>query len=102
MSNVKTIERDTWGVRGIDGKAVVSSRMIAEIFGKPHKDVLKAIRKSIEDLSEVARDFCGANFIANDYINRGKEYPEFLLTKDGFAYVVMGFTGKDAAQFKRG
>ena len=27
-------------------------------------------------------------------------YPEYLLTKDGFTYVVMGFTGEKAAEFK--
>lgn len=100
MNNVKTVDRDEWGVKGIKGKAQVSSRMVAEIFGRPHNDVLKSIRKSIDDVSEVAGDFFLANFTENEYTNRGKKYPEFLLTKDGFVYIAMGFTGKDAARFK--
>lgn len=100
MSNVKTVDRDEWGVRGIKDRAVVSSRMVAEIFGRPHNDVLKAIRKSTNDLSEVAGDFLLANFTENTFTNRGKKYPEFILTKDGFTYIAMGFTGKDAAKYK--
>lgn len=87
MSNVKTVERDEWGVRGIKDRVIVSSRMVAEIFGKPHKDVLEVIRKSIGDISEVAADFSATNFTENTYDNRGKKYPEFLLTKDGFTYI---------------
>jgi Rha family phage regulatory protein len=41
-----------------------------------------------------------ANFIESQYKDRGKFYPEFLLTKDGFSYIAMGFTDKKAAAFK--
>jgi hypothetical protein len=45
-------------------------------------------------------DFVTLNFIETQYKDRGQSYPEFLLTKDGFTYIAMGFTGKKAAAFK--
>lgn len=82
------------------GKPFCTSRQIAGTFGKEHKHVLQSIRESIETTSKVAADFSAANFIESRFKDRGKFYPEFLLTKDGFSYLAMGFTGKKAAAFK--
>jgi phage regulator Rha-like protein len=48
----------------------------------------------------LATQFWGANFKASTYKNRGKKYPEYLITRDGWTFLVMGFTGKKAARFK--
>lgn len=79
-----------------DGKIVVSSREVAEKFGKLHKDILKAI-KNLECSDEFGR----LNFAPSSYTNsQNKLQPEVLMTRDGFTFLAMGFTGKDAAMFK--
>ncbi len=97
---LKTIESDDFGVKGVKGIAMVGSKMVAEVFGKRHDNLMRDIERIIKDLDKVAPQFSVANFKEVTYDNRGKKYPEYLLTKDGFAYVVMGFTGSKAAKFK--
>lgn len=79
-----------------NGQPVTDSLVVAETFGKRHDDVLKSIREL--DCSE---EFSLRNFSESTYINeRGRTYPKFLMTQDGFAFLVMGYTGKEAARFK--
>lgn len=69
---------------------VVSSRDIAEGLGKQHKDVLKAIDTLLESDGENLR----RQIIESTYINsRGKEYREYLLTKDGFTLYMFNIQG---------
>ena len=87
-------------VQIVDGNAVTTSRKVAEVFEKQHKDVLRAIREL-----EMPEDFGQRNFAPSEYEatnNLGKtvKYPEYLITKDGFSLLVMGFTGKKAMEFK--
>lgn len=66
------------------------------MFEKPHCDVLKAIRAL--DCNE---DFSLGNFSLSTYISdRGKEYPEYLMTRLGFSVLTMGFTGAKALKWK--
>ncbi|SME96202.1 Rha family transcriptional regulator [Desulfovibrio gilichinskyi] len=79
-----------------DGKPVVSSLTIAEHFGKRHDDVLKKIKQL-----DIPDDFGLRNFAESSYVNaQNKEMPCYNLTRDGFAYLVMGFTGKKASAWK--
>lgn len=79
--------------------AVTTSLRVAEVFGKQHKDVLKAV-KSL-DCSEEFRE---RNFALSkiDYQNGNikKQLPMYYITRDGFMFLVMGFTGKAAAKWK--
>lgn len=80
--------------------AVTTSLRVAEVFGKQHKDVLKAV-KSL-DCSE---DFHERNFALMQKsikIGNGAERksPMYYITRDGFMFLVMGFTGKTAAKWK--
>ena len=78
------------------GQAMVSSLTVAEVFGKEHKNVLKAIKNL--DCSE---DFRQLNFEQSYYKNsQNKKQPCYNMTKDGFVFLVMGFTGAKAAEFK--
>jgi len=87
---------DRYEVIAVDGVPVVSSRKIAEMFGKRHDNVLQAISNS-----QCSPDFRLLNFKESSYKNnQGKKQPEILLTKNGFVFIVMGFTGKKADQFK--
>lgn len=79
--------------------AVTTSMRVAEVFSKQHKDVLKAV-KSL-DCSEEFRE---RNFALSkiDYQNGNikKQLPMYYITRDGFMFLVMGFTGKTAAKWK--
>lgn len=82
------------------GKAVTTSRKVAEVFEKKHCDVLRAIKNL-----EIPEDFRERNFALSEYEvtnNLGKtvKYPEWLITRDGFSLLAMGFTGKKAMEFK--
>ena len=80
------------------GNAVkTTSMMVAKAFGKRHSDVTR----KIESL-ECSSDFRSANFSAHPYTNdqNGEKYTLWEITKDGFMFLVMGFTGKKAALIK--
>jgi Rha family phage regulatory protein len=98
MDNLVKFEAKDFGVFNLKGESVVSSRDVANIFGKRHDNVLQ----SIADLKgQVSEDFRLLNFKESSYKNlQGKKQPEILLTRDGFTLLAMGFTGKMAMQFK--
>lgn len=81
-----------------DGKVVVSSRVVAQDFGKRHNDVLRAIESKLENVILRSQNY----FIESTYKVEGnnKSYKEYLMTRDGFAFIVMGFTGSKADEFK--
>lgn len=73
-----------------------SSLKVAELFGKQHKNVLQKL-ESLDCSSE----FNGLNFQLVEYLdNKGESRPMYEMTKDGFIFLVMGFTGAKAAQIK--
>lgn len=79
-----------------NNQAVTSSRLVAEYFGKRHDTVTRAI----ENLS-CSKEFTRHNFAVSSYKDRsGKENKMYLMTKDGFTILAMGFTGAKAMQFK--
>lgn len=80
----------------INGQAVTSSLAIADFFTKRHDDVLKKIRAL-----ECSPEFTARNFAVSEYTDTsGRKLPCYQITRDGFAFLAMGFTGKRAAQFK--
>jgi Rha family phage regulatory protein len=83
-------------VKVVDGEMVVSSMDVAKRFNKMHKNVLDAIKNL--DCDE---EFSQLNFKPRDYVNsRKRKYPSYDLTRDGFSFLCMGFTGKEAAHWK--
>lgn len=84
-------------VQIIDRQVVVSSRQVAEKFGKEHKHVLDSVREILKAENSAVRFFQ-----ENMYKVEGnnKSYPEYLMNRDGFTLLAMGFTGKDALQWK--
>lgn len=82
-----------------DGRAVTTSRNIAEVFGKEHKNVLADIRNAIE--ANPDKEFSRLNFQPSEFTTeRGKTYQEYLLTRDGTMLLVMGYTGPKAMALK--
>lgn len=86
-----------------DAKEVarVDSRYVAEVFEKRHDHVLRDIRYLLSPESGMSREFGLSNFGESSYMNsQGKKQPCYCMTRDGFTFLVMGYTGKKAAQFK--
>ncbi|MFJ3114945.1 Rha family transcriptional regulator [Pseudomonas protegens] len=85
-------------VEARNGEAFTTSQNVADAFGKLHKDVLR----KVESL-ECSADFTERNFTPSEYIDAsGRRLPQWGMTKDGFMFLVMGFTGKKAAAIKEG
>lgn len=78
-----------------DNQIVVSSKDIAEHFGKQHKHVLEIIREIL-----VAENSATKFYHETTHQNRGKDYKAYLMNRDGFSLLAMGFTGKKALQWK--
>ncbi|EBW6452646.1 transcriptional regulator [Salmonella enterica subsp. enterica serovar Oranienburg] len=79
-----------------NGRAVTTSVAVAEYFRKMHKDVLKKI-----DNLDCSPEFTERNFAPSEYTDStGRKLPMYKITKNGFVFLVMGFTGKKAAAFK--
>lgn len=85
----------------IGGKEVpiVTSRKVAEDFEKDHRVVVRAIENKALSLTE---QNCSVEklFIPSTYNHNGNVYKEYLLTRDGFTFIVMGFTGAKADSWK--
>ncbi|MNZ07002.1 Phage regulatory protein Rha [compost metagenome] len=83
-------------VRIVDGLATTTSLIVAESFGKLHRDVLRRIASLDCSPEFTQRNFAqcsrpGAN---------NKPEPYYRMTRDGFTFLCMGFTGKEAARWK--
>lgn len=82
--------------RGANDQAMTSSLLVAKEFGKAHAKVMR----DIENLN-CSDEFRLANFGDSYFKNeQGREFPMVTMTKDGFSFLVMGYTGKKAARFK--
>ena len=75
-----------------------SSRQVADKFEKEHRHVLESIDKMKEQLStaEFSALFMEGKYVASN----GKKNKEYLMTRDGFSLLVMGFTGEKVLRWK--
>ncbi|MEG0619141.1 MAG: Rha family transcriptional regulator [Bacilli bacterium] len=80
-----------------NGQSVTSSLQVAEVFEKNHQHVLR----DINSLKEGVQNWTDL-FIEETYIHpqNKQKYPQIIMSKDGFALIAMGFTGKKALEFK--
>ena len=75
---------------------ITTSILVAEKFERNHRDILRAIKKL-----DCSHDFTERNFTLSEYEDiTGRKLPMYQMTKDGFIFLVMGFTGSKAAKFK--
>ncbi len=84
----------------INGTIKTTSLKVAEHFGKRHKNVLQAVKNL-----ECSPEFHQLNFqpmLIDVEIGQGaiRQDPAYEMTKDGFTFLAMGFTGKEAAKWK--
>lgn len=81
------------------GIPTTTSLVIAQVFDKEHKNVLRDIQNL-----ECSPQFRQLNFELYEYskdLDIGvRKYPAYRLTRDGFVFLAMGFTGKKAAAWK--
>jgi phage regulator Rha-like protein len=96
----------------------VSTRQIAEDFEKTHREVIYAIEGRTSDTERaeglevknkgiIPMLIQGGNphvenyFIGSEYVGEnGRKYKEYLVTRDGFSLLAMGFTGEKALKWK--
>ena len=81
-----------------NGNIATNSLLVAEKFGKNHRDVLSSIDDLIKGLAEKSADL----FQESEYVHpqNNQTYRMFIMGRDGFSLLVMGFTGKKALNFK--
>lgn len=82
-----------------NGEPVVSSRQIAESFEKRHDHVMR----DIEDIMKgLPKNGDTPMFYKTEYVHEqnGQSYPMYLMNRDGFTLLAMGFTGKAALEWK--
>jgi Rha family phage regulatory protein len=79
-----------------DQTLVTTSKIVADVFGKSHRNITRAI----ENL-ECSDSFRNANYGTSSYISpQNKKFNCITMTRDGFMMAVMGLTGKKACQVK--
>ncbi len=83
-------------VKNNNGKFVTDSLKIASIFKRDHKNVLRDIKEL-----NCSEKFSLLNFEQSEYLNdRGRKYPLFILSKDGFTKLVFGWKDDKSAEFQ--
>ena len=80
------------------GRPATTSLEVAKFFSKRHDHVVRSIQDLISNTPE---SFSAPNFGAAEYSDKqGKPRPMFILYRDGFMLLVMGYTGKNALAMK--
>ncbi|HED1093232.1 TPA: Rha family transcriptional regulator [Campylobacter jejuni] len=90
-----------------DEQVFCTSLDVAKVFDKEHKNILRDIENILNDLREIGDLQCKLNFELSfkvrkiqGFKGRERKYPYYNLTRDGFSLLAMGFTGKEALQWK--
>lgn len=82
-------------LKTIESEILVTSREIAINFEKDHRNVTRTIENLTAQNCSV-KDM----FIESSFEHRGNFYKEYLMNRDGFSLLVMGFTGDKALKWK--
>lgn len=77
-------------------QVVTTSLQVAEYFDKRHADVLRQINNLITLNAKLRLGYESVTYEDSN----GKKQPMYLMNRDGFTLLAMGFTGKKAMQFK--
>ena len=90
---INTINSSVLSVQ--NNQVITTSLEVSNAFGRQHSHILEKLK-----IMECSKEFLAVNFSTARFENRGKEYISYNMTKDGFMFLVMGFTGKKAARVK--
>ena len=96
------VPKDYYGVfADTNDTARVDSQYVARFFAKEHKNVLADIRKILSPDSGASEEFGRLNFQPTVYTDGwNRKQVAYVMTRDGFTMLVMGYTGKKAMRFK--
>ena len=94
-NNIEIFKSDEALVKVENNQIVTDSRSVANHFEKEHRTVLRSIHEIL-----AAQNCATRFFFETTYENRGKQYPMYLMNRDGFSLLVMGFTGAKALEWK--
>ena len=81
-------------------EVVCDSLMVAEKFGKEHSKVIRSIEKILEGIpksGDTPKLFKKSSYLQEQ---NGQRYKKYLMNRDGFSLLVMGFNGKKALEWK--
>ena len=83
-------------VKVVNNQLVTDSRQVAEAFGKRHDNVIATVRGLLKNKDTQQM------FYETTYHNEqnGQDYKMYLMNRDGFSLLVMGFTGPEALEWK--
>ncbi|GAD04509.1 phage Rha protein [Porphyromonas crevioricanis JCM 15906] len=96
-NRLKWLQMENLVIHSSQGRDVTTSLIVAQVFGKEHSKVCR----DIESLS-CSESFRVANFGEATFENQktGQNHKMYEITKDGFSFLVMGYNGKKAGEFK--
>lgn len=81
-----------------DGRPATTSREVAHYFRKRHDNVVRDIRSIMDNCPE---EFTALNFEVSNYLDQtGRSPPMYIIFRDGFTLLAMGYTGPEAMRFK--
>lgn len=103
MTNTIKTSDITLSLHTLNGKTVpaVTSLQVAEAFGKRHDHVLRDIADLLSQTPEIFVEPNFGEYEAEYFTGFGmKKTPAYLLSKDGFTLLTMGYTGERAMRFK--
>ena len=90
------IMREIIKVENIDGKVLTTSRHVAEVFNKNHNHIRRDVKEILEINPKLDTSFKEVEY--KDSMNRSQK--EYLMDRDGFTLLAMGFTGKESLDWK--
>lgn len=79
-----------------NNQTITTSKLVAYAFEKQHKHVLRDIEKLKKDMPNFGPMFMESTA----WDSYGREQKIYLINKDGFLLLAMGFTGSKALKFK--
>ena len=81
-----------------DGRPATTSREVAHYFRKRHDNVVRDIRSIMDNCPE---EFTALNFEVSNYLDQtGRSLPMYIIFRDGFTLLAMGYTGPEAMRVK--
>lgn len=95
--NEIVVNRDGIKVTYENDQMLVSSLEVAKNFGKNHQHVMRDIRNLREGVQNWTDLFYESTYV---HEQNKQQYPMYLMNRDGFTLLAMGFTGKDALEWK--
>lgn len=99
---MKLIKNPEYGLYEKDNQIFCDSLQVAEELRKQHGHVLRDIEKKLEDIAKSNQPKFGEiNFLKDTYKDdRNRKQSKYLMTKDGFTFLVTSYSGAKATNFK--